>query len=561
MQAKLDRFCAYIVSGLTREDAAAELGVGTNVISQWEKRYTGFTRAYAAAKAKRKGTFVPEFTPFDAEFRERYMHHSTPSHLQALMDIINTQATLAEQEGSRDRRILILLPPESAKSTLLEEYVSYRIAMDPGFRSSIVCATQGQARKRLGAIARRLTDRSEYAELIDNYGPFQAPDRIDAKPWTANYFTTLHAPAAQRDYTCQGLGWTGSIYGDRQNLIVCDDIADLKNQTPAEIEKQWEKLWGEFRSRLVKGGLFVVIGTHMREDDIYTVMRDRGFFSEVIIMPAISREPGTLSDEDPGECIWPEQTSMQELLKIRETDLRMFELMYQQNPLPSIGAVFTAEAIQACHDEDRYVGHIPDGCIVVAGVDPSIVNFTAGVVMAVNPKSGMRYLVDAWAEKGLTGEGGDKQAGVVEFIIELCRAYRVHTLVVENNSWAPLINTSLTLKRSLYDLNVRHFGKAIGPASGVPEETAIGQLSGLFNHGLISIPASRGSLQHLAPFTHQLLAWSGTKTHWRKNQDIIKAFRMAEHAAKTVLTGGANSKNDTDPLTPEFMRRRVRVGV
>jgi hypothetical protein len=566
-----DRFISLIAGGMKRVDATATIGVAEQTVAQWLFRDPDFKRRYVQARDKAKGIYQPEVEPFDAAFRERFFHHNgqpatTPPHMQQLLDVINEQVRIAEEEQSRDRRVLILMPPEHGKSTVaVEEYLVYRIAMDPGFRASIVCATQGKARKRLGAIARMLTDRSQYGDLIDTYGPFRSEHRLDGKPWTADYFMHLGAPANQRDYTCQAIGWTGDIYGDRNDLIVYDDIATLKNQTPAEIEKMWEKTWGEFRSRIRKGGLFIVIGTHMREGDIYSVMEEKGFFTDKVVMPAIVREPGTNGDDDPGEALWEEGTSLKELLKLREDDERMFALMYQQNPLPSVGAIFTQESIEACFNDERYIGHIPDGTVVVAGIDPSVSNYTAGVVFAIKRirdatgrETWMRYLVDVWDEPGLTGEGGDNAAGVVEFVVELCRRYHVKHLCVENGSWMALINNSLSLRGQLYELGVIHRGvTATEVTTGMD---AFRQLSGVFNHRLIDLPGSPASRKHLQTMIHQFLTYTGEKQHWRKRFDVIKAFRMAEWAVKEFdMTGFALGGKVHDPHKPAYMRGKVLV--
>lgn len=536
-QERQSRCLVLTAQGVPRVEIAAELGVTDNTIDTWCSREPMFRAQYEHARNKARGVFVAEEASFDADFRKRFFHHDTPPHMQKIVDVLNEQTALAEQEQSRDRRVLILLPPEHAKTSLLMEYLAYRISQDETFRASMICSTQNQARKRIGAISRMLTDRSEYADLIDTYGPFKSEARSDLKPWTADHFTHLRAPAAQTDYTLQCLGWTGSIYGDRMDMIVYDDVATMKNQTPSLIEAMWEKTWGENRSRIRKGGLFVVIGTHMREGDIYTVLQEKGFFSDVVVMPAIVREPGTLDDSDPGEALWEEGTSMRELLKIRETDLRMFELMYQQNPLPSVGAMFPHEAIVSCYDEDRHIGHVPEGSIVVAGIDPSVSNYTAGVVFALKKTSSgewMRYLVDVWNEKNLTGDGGDNHVGVVDFIVELCRTYRVSTLCVEDGAWMSLINNAFTLRSSLHELGVRHIPiKATEETVGVE---AIRQLSGLFNHRLISLPGTPNSKAHLSTMVNQFLTFTGEKSHWRKAFDIVKAFRQAEHAVKHTIS-------------------------
>lgn len=556
LRTRQDNFLNGISQGMARWEAAQSLGkVKDSTVDMWLSRDPDFRFRYERAKLKARGEFEAPVVSFDADFRSRFYGHDTPAHMQRVMDVINEQVEIAEREQRRDRRVLILMPPEHAKTTLIQEYLCYRIAMDPTFRASMICSTQNQARKRLGAIARILTDRSDYADLIDTYGPFRSEDRSDQKPWNADQFTHLRAPAAQNDHTLQAKGWTGSIYGDRMDLIVYDDIATLKNQSPATIEAMWEKAWGEDRSRLRKGGLFLVIGTHMREGDIYSVLQDKGFFTDVVVLPAIVREPGTKDESDSGEALWEEGTSLRELIQIRETDLRMFELMYQQNPLPSVGAVFPADAIESCYDDQRKIGDIPPDCIVVAGVDPSVSNYTAGVVMALKrTDSGewMRYLVDVWNVKNLTGDGGDNHVGVVDFIVELCKTYRVQTLCVEDGTWMSLINNSLTLRTKLYALGVNHIPIKVSEQTVGAE--SIRQLSGLFTHRLINLPGTTGSIQHLNTFVNQLLTWTGEKQHWRKAFDTVKAFRQAEHAVQMTLTTRKGAlQRVAGPDVPEWM--------
>lgn len=566
-QKKMDGVLKLIRQGMTNRQALATYGIKTrNTLDQWKRRYPGFAAEYQRANRSREGEFVPTPRPFDDNFREDYFGFSTPRHLKVIMDAITSleAEAVAEEEP---RILMVLVPPDFAKSTLTEDYLSHQLAVDPNLRCFFLSKTEGTAKKRVGRIMRRMTDEALCPKFIEDYGPFKADQRVDAKPWTQRAFIVFHQNSGERDFSLEALGIGGHIYNVRADRIVADDIADLGNQTPAEIEKQLTYLQLEVRSRLTEAGLMVIIGTYIAEAGLYQRLEELGFCDRIIKLPAIFSSDHTevLSDGTEvswkaGESLWPERHSIRKLEKLRDrTDKRIWELSYQQNPLPSVGAVFNQQMIEGCYNKDRYIGHVPEGCTLVAGVDPSVSNYTAGVVFAVSPK-GIRYLVDVWNEKGLTGEGGDLQAGVVEFIVELCLRYRINTLAVENVSWAKLINNSFTLRKSLYDLGVRHLPVAIGPAgrSGEAEDHAIAQLSGLFTHRLIDIPAERGAIEHLAQFRHQFLTWSGGKQHWRKAFDILKAFRMAEHAAKE-LERNRQSPDATaeDPKRPNYMKGKV----
>lgn len=545
LKERMESFLSLYAVTLNASEAAGEVGVKRMTVEQWRTRFPEFNHSYNRIRAKATGEFVPERRPFDAAFRQEFFHFSTPKHLQTIADVLNEMEAEARSAGER-RFVMILAPPEFAKTTVVEDWVSHGIATEPNSRTIYISKTLQAARKRVGRIQRRMTDRAIYPEFVDTYGPFKSEGRTDAKPWTKDYFTVFAQTSGERDHTLEGLGIGGQIYGSRAERIVLDDIADLSNQTPGEIEKQLEWIWVEVRSRLVKGGLLVVIGTHMREQDVYTRLEEKGMFHRIIKMPAI------VTDGEEERSLWPEQHPLDQLKKLRESDLRLFELVYQQNPLPQVGAVFPLDAIESCYDPSRRIGHVPDNCRVVAGIDPSVRNFTAAVAVAVAP-SGYRYLVDVWNEKGLTGEGGDIAMGLTEFIVEFCKKYRVRTLALESNSTFALLSANLNLRRMLNDLGVTVMTPAIGPASGEREELALAQLSGLFTNNLISIPAQASAPQHFRAFVHQLSTWQPGQSQ-RKPQDMVKALRMAEMAARRE---GQRQVKVDQPGTSGFLRRKM----
>lgn len=561
----MDAVIADLERGLSIERAMARQGRTKSTFYQWYKRWTHVFAARAdLAIAKAQGNFTPEDKPFDVDFRKRYFGFETPRHLALMMDLINSLTDEARRDGE-PKIGLILVPPDFAKSTLTEDWLSQQLAVDPNLRCFFLSKTESTAKKRVGRIMRRMTDTALCPEFIEDYGPFKADKRLDGKPFTARLFTVFHQSSGERDASMEALGIGGHIYNVRADRIVGDDIADLDNQTPTEVAKQAEYLQLEVRSRLTETGVMVMIGTYIREAGIYQKLEELGFFDKVLKMPAIFEadcdfelSTGEIISFRQGESLWPERHPIAKLEKLRDrTDPRIWALSFQQNPLPSIGAIFTQESIEACYDDDRYIGHIPDNSICVAGIDPSVTNYTAGVVFALRrTESGewMRYLVDVWNETGLTGEGGDTQAGVVEFIVELCREYRVRYLCVEDGAWMGLINNSFTLRSKLNALGVNHHGIKVSDVT--TGEQAFRQLSGIFNHRLISIPASPSSLQRLQPMVHQFLTYTGEKQHWRKQFDIIKAFRMAEWAVKDFESLHLSADAKVSDNKPAYMQGR-----
>jgi hypothetical protein len=158
-------------------------------------------------------------------------------------------------EPNRPNRILINTPPFHAKSTIItQEYVVFRICMDPTVRICIISKTQQKAQKFLFSIKKMLTSR-QYAAMQSAYAPTEGWKNADY-PWTATRIYVDNPEGAEKDPTVEVLGIRGDIYGGRYDLIICDDCITKENAT--EHEKQMDWLNQEVSSRLYKGKLCIV---------------------------------------------------------------------------------------------------------------------------------------------------------------------------------------------------------------------------------------------------------------------------------------------------------------
>lgn len=540
-ETKLWPFLDKIQAGHTVNEAAASVGVEYRTPYKWEERYEKFRTEWKRIRAKRGHDDRPEL-PFDAHFRQHYLHYPTPPHMQKMIDLINGLGS-GEWGG-------IWVPPGHAKSAVVEDMVNHHLAMNPNLRIFYISKTQARAIKSVGLLQERMTNRGQFSEYIEDYGPF----KVEGRTWTQTHFTVARKTADHREYSVEGLGIGGQLTGSRADIIILDDIADVDNQSAADIEKQYEWIYKVAQTRLVDGGKVVVIGTRMKEEDIYSKMIDEDFFDQTLTMPCLLREPGTDGEDDPGEWLWPDgPVSPDRLLRIRARDARMWELIYQQNPLPTVGAIFPYDAIEACFDETRYVSHVPSGTRVVVGIDPAVTGYTAGVVLAVNVKTGRRYLVDVWNQEHLTDDGGDHHAGLVQFTVELCKKYNAEVCCFENNSTFEVIYRSWGLRKGLSDINCRLIpGRTQG--AGEATDRAVAQLSSLFTNGIISIPTAGNSKSLVKPFVDQFVRWRPNDK--KLVRDIVKATEMAQKAAEHIETPIKRIASNTRKLPPYLQKQR-----
>lgn len=512
---------------------------------------------------RKSGPSHPE-KPFDAAFRKEYFGLDTPLHIQLSMDLIND---LKPGEAGA-----ICIHPEGAKSAIAEDFISWNVAHNPDIRTLLVSKTQGHAQKLLGRVKRRMTDHGIAPKYIDDYGPFQPEHRDMA--WTNSRITVARQTSGERDYTVEAIGVGGQVLGTRTDWMLLDDIAAPENQGEAEIEKllEWVRLVAFTRVGISGSQLFIF--NRIKEVDIYRHLFDEGYFDKTLVIPA-ERPPGYLNsyriapgyppvmkEPDPGGFMWPERFPGRdgtpgggyELIK-KKVGARIWELNYQQKDEVSHGAKFPRDMVENCFNPTFKAQEVPPGYVVVTGIDPSAVNYSAGVALGINPKTKKLLLVDVWNEKGLVGDGGDILPGLVQFIVELNSKYGSRRCNLEHNSTFILLSSSLSLRSQLADLGVR-----LHPVRTLKQENddlSIEQLSAVFANQMIDIPSRDGSKLHFREFIEQLVRWRpGDK---KIVKDMVKAFQFAVIASRQYIQAQHEDYEYEGPALPSYVQRKQVV--
>lgn len=114
---------------------------------------------------------------------------------------------------------LIELPRDHGKSVQVCVRVLWELGHNPALRVKIVCATEALAAER-GRFLRNALANNMRMRLV-------FPHLLPAKPWEVTRFTVNRpAEALGPSVTCLGIGCGAT--GSRADLLVCDDIVDVK---------------------------------------------------------------------------------------------------------------------------------------------------------------------------------------------------------------------------------------------------------------------------------------------------------------------------------------------
>lgn len=461
----------------------------------------------------------------------------------------------AALEDPMARLVMILGFPEAGKSTLASLwYPLYRLAQNPDRRIALVAKAGSKSQDLLNRIKRYLTEEHLYENtprsLIADFNGWK-PVHGDSMEWSQDQIFVRHRKSGERDPSIQALGIGKQIYGVRLDLLILDDSLVLDNQI-SETTRERLDIWftNEARSRAHKGQT-IVNGTRLFPPDLYgqwkKSWRDNTLFRGVYI-PAILDEwteqervswpeywtlDGFFQEDPPGSGAQIYRPGMRDIRsEIMSRDPARWKLVYQQEDVQDLEAVFTREHVDKAFElgKDRSVGQVFDHEILILGVDPATTGRAASVLIALNPETRIRTVVDMFvgARLGAMGVKND----LIHRFWDKYLGHRVNFTVIETN-FAPTILADDSLRQraeAAGTVLVDHRTTARGTKRGSKwdEEYGVGALQGLFNGGLIAFPsATQADRAKMQPLIDDMLGFP-----WIDEQDALIGLWVAEGEAK-----------------------------
>jgi hypothetical protein len=360
----------------------------------------------ARTRAKGERVEVPDFPEFCAE----YLGMPLPEHHLRVWDVMNGREprnmhpAIRHQMGRPDRLLLNFAPFHSKTQVWSVQYALWRMVKDPNVRIAVVSKTQQLAKKIVGQIKSYLT-MPQYAKLA---AAFMPEGGWQGSSWTRTEIFLSGVDVAQKDPTLQALGLGGQIYGSRLDVILLDDLVDMKNTHTYKELADW--VGTEVDSRVDDNGVLAVLGTRLGPNDLYSELRDLLDWDQTTPVWTYFAQPAVLempvpSDPDTWVTLWPRKPqdgtpmwdgpSLAKKKAVLPTEAR-WQLTYQQMDA-SIDQVFPSGAVMASIDHRRAAGPM-EGLYCVLGVDPAANGFTAMIVMGLDRVTGRRFVLDGFVK-------------------------------------------------------------------------------------------------------------------------------------------------------------------
>ncbi len=258
---------------------------------------------------------------------------------QALHHVLLNER-LEEVERGDIRRLMVFMPPGSAKSTYASVVFPVWFMGRARRRNVIVATYASDLARKIGRRARSILKQPVYREVFDTG---LSTDSSAADEW-----------ALTNENEFMGGGILSGITGNRADLIVIDD--PIKGRSEADSDTIRARTRAEYddsiKTRLKPGGRIVLIQTRWHEDDLAGQLLPEDYDGEtgwvdgrdgerwfVISIPAQAERLGDPLGRRLGEYLWPEWFDETHWAAFR-SNARTWSALYQQRPQPDEGSYF-----------------------------------------------------------------------------------------------------------------------------------------------------------------------------------------------------------------------------
>jgi predicted phage terminase large subunit-like protein len=365
------------------------------------------------------------------------------------------------------RKALVELPRDHGKSVQICARILWELGRDPSLRVKVVCSSEAVAAER-GRFMK---------EAIENNGLLRIvfPGVRPADPWSATRFS-VRRPANVIGPSVTAIGVGATLTGTRADLLVCDDIVDVKS-IASRAER--ERIKAYFRDNLMNllepDGRCWCLFTPWHSDDLNSELKRNEAF--IRFRRAIDE---TLTP------VWPERWSRARLEERRkEIGAASFARGYRLIPLAPEEVPIRAEWVRFWI-EDR----------TLAGASGSEEMGSERIVLSVDPAVSAKERADASALVVL-GRSNINEIRCLEAIARRVNAPElVHLIDDAERRWNPdaiLFEDNAGFK-GIKDLLVRHarFGPKIKGVTQSREKAArVGAFSVQIENGTFLLKGAR----------------------------------------------------------------------
>jgi predicted phage terminase large subunit-like protein len=247
------------------------------------------------------------------------------------------------------QNLMINIPPQHGKSDCTKSAIAWGFGINPNNRlsySSYNYSLAGKANRQI----QRIIESDYYKNIFPQTTLNDRNIRTDVSSSYIKNSDEFEIVGHKGGFISVGVG--GGLTGNPVDKAIIDD--PFKDRMEAESvtirDNIWEWYINVLCTRLHNSSQKLLINTRWNEDDLsgrILKLVDSGDLNEnweVIKIEGIKTESVNIESDTRtiGEALWESQHSLKKLLDVKRMDAYAFECLYQQNPQPKEGLLYSA---------------------------------------------------------------------------------------------------------------------------------------------------------------------------------------------------------------------------
>jgi predicted phage terminase large subunit-like protein len=243
------------------------------------------------------------------------------------------------------KRINIIAPRESAKSTTMIGAMAYYIGRFPLSTNAIISVSSKQAEERMRAIKALVVDNPRYHNVfprinVDNHFPItQTEFTVWSSQNTYNNWrraVSKYGNPMKATLTIAGRGGSAIIGSRYSGLVLLDDIIDDKDLTPAAQDAVLQYIMQTLEPCVKEEGKIISICTRWMLGDVPESLKNNPEWHTIEIRATLYDQNGN------PHSYWPEYWPLEKLAAKRRKmdDDALYKIMYECDPTALAKALF-----------------------------------------------------------------------------------------------------------------------------------------------------------------------------------------------------------------------------
>jgi predicted phage terminase large subunit-like protein len=243
-------------------------------------------------------------------------------------------------KGNGKPRLMVFMPPQHGKSQLSTRHApAWVLGNDPSKKVAIAAYNAGLA-SRFNRDVQRIIDSPEYKSLYPEC-KLPAPG-IDSGNHARN---NTEFEIINKGGSLISVGVGGGLTGRQVDVMIIDDVYKDAQEAWSTVQRANVSEWygSVVETRLNNDSKVLIVFTRWHEDDLGgELLAKEPDKWDVVKFPALATNPANQIDpRNVGDALWPEKHSREKIEGIRARNPIVFENLYQQDPQPAQGLLYS----------------------------------------------------------------------------------------------------------------------------------------------------------------------------------------------------------------------------